>query len=211
VITVAPEGLSFPVGRWTGHNGPPRFGAGGREGSKSGEQSRAAVGLRRWVQGERPLHARGPAARRQGVVQRQSADHWGLGGSLGAPLTWRWTGHNGPPRFGAGGAGKPQARRVVEGGDTPSSMGAGRAKSPASDEPAIRFDGAAKAQCRSRAKAGGDATGTRSGSPCQDGGVIYPTHLAVSAKPSTFGLSAVSTPEVMVGQNEHRVEAVQCP
>jgi len=58
----------------------------------------------RWVQGERSLPARRPAARRW---------PWGCRGSLEAHPDWRWTGHNGPPWFGAGGAGKLQAWRVM--------------------------------------------------------------------------------------------------
>jgi len=56
------------------------------------------------------------------VVQRQdedgiqTADGWprGLGGAWMLRPEWRWTGHNGPPWFGAGGAGKLQAWRVFD-------------------------------------------------------------------------------------------------
>lgn len=57
----------------------------------------------------------------------------------------------------------------------PMSMGAGRAKSPPSDEPAKRFGGLTGAQCPGKAMAGGDGTGARSGPPSQDGVVVQHT------------------------------------
>lgn len=47
------------------------------------------------------------------------------------------------------------------------SMGAGRAKSPARDEPAKRFGGLTGARCPEEGHGWGDATGARSGPPCQ--------------------------------------------
>jgi hypothetical protein len=38
----------------------------------------------------------------------------GDSGEHGGSPEWRWTGHNGPPWFGAGGAGRLQALRVID-------------------------------------------------------------------------------------------------
>ena len=60
--------------------------------------------------------------------------------------------------------------------NAPWSMGCrGERSLPASDETAKRFTGAKKAQCLDAATGRGDATGTRSGSPCQDRVVVQHT------------------------------------
>ena len=51
------------------------------------------------------------------VVQRQDADHGGLGGARRLHPKWCWIGQSGPPWFGAGGAGSaPSLASGFEGG-----------------------------------------------------------------------------------------------
>jgi hypothetical protein len=61
--------------------------------------------------------AKSPSAWSSGNAQaasnRRTVGHGGRG-SMEAPTEWRWTGHNGPPWFSAGGAGKLQVWRVID-------------------------------------------------------------------------------------------------
>ena len=60
------------------------------------------------------------------------------------------------------------------------SLGAGRAKSPARDEPAKRFGGLTGARCPGKAMAGGMQRGRAAG-PLAKGVLYYNTHLACGA------------------------------
>jgi hypothetical protein len=95
------------------------------------------------------------------VIQRQDADQGGLGGAWRLRPEWRWIGHDGPPWFGAGGAGKLQALRVI---DRRNGLMTLDGSMPARHEP------------------GGMQREARSGPPLPRWCGYYRTHLAISAK-----------------------------
>ena len=66
---------------------------------------------------------------------------------------------------------------VFGGRNALTSMGAGRAKSPARDEPAKRFTGLTGARCPGKATAGGMQRGRAAG-PLAKSVLYYNTHLA---------------------------------